>query len=114
MFSRFAYGGYLGFINIHISATPWFARDMLDGASFMPLFCVTFHLVNNPPNTVTRFAICNKIYSYLLAHSADNPQRIRVASVIEISVLCSLFSVCSLFVLCKFSNFTPPGGGGVQ
>ena len=41
--------------------------------------------------------------SYQLAHSPDDPQRIRVASVFELFSACSL-SVCSLLVG-KFSNF---------
>ena len=50
-----------------------------------------FFLFTNPYNSFT-----------LLAHFPDNPQRIRVASVFELSA-CSLF--VWLCVLCKFSNF---------
>ena len=54
---------WLNVLGLLACSTPCFARDMLCGASSKPLFCVTFHLVNNPPNTVSRFAIYNKTRS---------------------------------------------------
>ena len=59
------------------------------------------------PNLYIILSIYIYIYIYILAHSPDDPQGIRVASVIEFSVL------CSLSVFCHDTNFYCVACGGL-